>query len=56
MVDKLSQAQAKVVGTTIFFAEPQLDPGLVYINRLLELEQQARDQQISCPTGPAGGW
>jgi hypothetical protein len=39
------QAQAKVVGTTIFFAEPQLDPGLVYINRLLALEQQARDQQ-----------
>lgn len=46
MVDKLAQAQAKVVGTTIFFAEPQLDPGLVYINRLLALEQQARDQQL----------
>ncbi|MDP3456790.1 CHASE2 domain-containing serine/threonine-protein kinase [Methyloversatilis sp.] len=44
MIDKLAEAQAKVVGTTIFFAEPQLDPGLVYINRLLALEQQARDQ------------
>ena len=40
----LAQAQAKVVGTTIFFAEPQLDPGLVYVNRLLALEKQARDQ------------
>ncbi len=44
MVDKLAEAQAKVVGTTIFFAEPQLDPGLVYINRLLALEKQVRDQ------------
>ena len=44
MIDKLAEAQAKVVGTTIFFAEPQLDPGLVYINRLLALEKQVRDQ------------
>lgn len=42
MIDKLSQAQSKVVGTTIFFAEPQIDPGLVYINKLLAIESQVR--------------
>jgi serine/threonine-protein kinase len=42
MIDKLAQAQSKVVGTTIFFAEPQIDPGLAYINKLLAIESQAR--------------
>lgn len=42
MIDKLAQAQSKVVGTTIFFAEPQLDPGLAYINKLLAIESQGR--------------
>jgi len=42
MIDKLAQAQSKVVGTTIFFAEPQIDPGLAYINKLLAIESQVR--------------
>ncbi len=41
MVEKLSAAKAKVVGTTILFSEPQLDPGLAYINKLIELYTQA---------------
>jgi serine/threonine-protein kinase len=36
MVERLSAAKAKVIGYTVFFSEPQLDPGLVYVNRLLE--------------------
>ncbi|MBS4096686.1 MAG: CHASE2 domain-containing protein [Sulfuricella sp.] len=36
MTDMLSGAQAKVIGNTIFFFEPQLDPGLVHVNRMLE--------------------
>ena len=39
MVELLSQAKAKVIGTTIFFSEPQMDPGLVYINKLIEAFQ-----------------
>jgi CHASE2 domain-containing sensor protein len=33
----LHAAQAKVIGYTVFFAEPQIDPGLPYIVRLREL-------------------
>src|SRR5512136_2672739 len=36
MIDRLAAAKAKVIGYTVFFSEPQLDPGLVYVNRLLQ--------------------
>ncbi|CAB1368573.1 CHASE2 domain-containing serine/threonine-protein kinase [Denitratisoma oestradiolicum] len=36
MVDQLAAAKAKVVATTIFYSEPQRDPGLVYIDKLME--------------------
>ncbi len=35
MVGKLADAKAKVIATTVLYAEPQLDPGLVYINKLI---------------------
>ncbi|MRR49760.1 MAG: CHASE2 domain-containing protein [Rhodocyclaceae bacterium] len=41
MVEKLAAAKAKVIATTILFSEPQLDPGLAYINKLIELYTQA---------------
>ena len=37
MIDKLATAKVKVVGNTVFFFEPQKDPGLLYINKLLEV-------------------
>jgi serine/threonine-protein kinase len=37
MTDKLSAAQAKVVGYNTFFFEPQVDPGLVYISKLSQI-------------------
>jgi serine/threonine-protein kinase len=37
LIEGLAGAQAKVVGYTVFFAEPQVDPGLPYIARLREL-------------------
>jgi serine/threonine-protein kinase len=37
MADMLAKAPAKVIGNTVFFSEPQVDPGLVYVNRLLDL-------------------
>ena len=40
MVERLADAKAKVIGYTVFFSEPQLDPGLTYVNRLLEAYQR----------------
>jgi eukaryotic-like serine/threonine-protein kinase len=37
MIDRLANAKAKVIGFTVFFSEPQLDPGLAYVNRLFEI-------------------
>lgn len=55
MIDKLAQAQSKVVGTTIFFAEPQIDPGLAYINKLLAIESQVRSAAAIPPAEGEGG-
>ncbi len=40
MVEALAKSQAKVVAMTVFFAEPQIDPGLAYINMLLGIYSQ----------------
>ncbi len=37
MTDLLAGAKVKVIGNTVFFFEPQQDPGIVYINKLMEL-------------------
>jgi CHASE2 domain-containing sensor protein len=37
LVHKLAAAQAKVIAYTVFFSEPQLDPGLPYIKQLSDL-------------------
>ncbi len=37
MIAKLGDAKAKVVGSTVMFSEPQADPGLAYINRMLDV-------------------
>src|ERR1700704_2455220 len=37
MIERLADAKAKVIGYTVFFSEPQLDPGLTYVNKLLEV-------------------
>jgi serine/threonine-protein kinase len=36
MVDMLTQAQAKVIGSSIFYLEPQVDPGLGFINKMIQ--------------------
>jgi len=35
MVEKLAAAKAKVIATTVFYSEPQRDPGLAYIDQLM---------------------
>ena len=37
MTDMLAGAKVKVIGNTVFFFEPQQDPGLAYVNKLLEM-------------------
>ena len=34
MLYKLAAAKPKVIGNTVFFLEPQIDPGLAYINKI----------------------
>lgn len=40
MTDMLAGAEAKVIGNTVFFVEPQIDPGLGYINKISELVEK----------------
>jgi serine/threonine-protein kinase len=51
MVDRLAGANAKVIGYTVFFSEPQLDPGLAYVNKLLE----AYRRLVPDPSAPPRG-
>jgi CHASE2 domain-containing sensor protein len=37
MADDLAKAGAKVIGNAVFFSESQVDPGLVYVNKMLDL-------------------
>ncbi|MGA7985983.1 MAG: serine/threonine-protein kinase [Burkholderiales bacterium] len=41
MIDLLAAAKAKVIGYTVFFSEPQIDPGYRYITQLLEMARKA---------------
>ena len=53
MVDKLTEAKAKVIGQTVFFFEPQIDPGLQYIEKLIGVfNKQAGGQAEVAPTAP----
>ena len=61
MIDRLAGAGAKVVATTIFFSEPQVDPGLVFINKLIGqygeaggLPLSSADQDLSAQEGLLG--
>lgn len=41
MTDMLVGAQAKVIGNTVFFVEPQIDPGLQYINKISKFVEES---------------
>src|SRR5215471_8031887 len=51
MIERLAAAKAKVIGYTVFFSEPQLDPGLVYVNRLLETFRKIVPDSSAPPRG-----
>ncbi len=54
MVDLLSAAKAKVIGYTVFFAEPQLDPGYQYIVKLLDIAERSPDAGAGASAGASG--
>lgn len=51
MVDVLTAGHAKVIGYTVFFFEPQVDAGLVYIYKIADLVANSSLQQS--PEAPA---
>ena len=48
MADMLAEAKAKVVGNLVYFSQPQIDPGLDYIRKLVEVYGRI------APNGPPG--
>ncbi|HET9579278.1 MAG TPA: CHASE2 domain-containing protein [Usitatibacter sp.] len=41
LIDQLAAAKAKVIGNTVFYFEPQKDPGLAYVERMLDVYGKA---------------
>ena len=41
LIDQLSAAKAKVIGYTILLSEPQKDPGLAYVEKMLDIYNKA---------------
>ena len=41
LIDQLAAAKAKVIGNTVFFSEPQKDPGLEYVEKALAVYRKA---------------
>jgi len=46
LIDKLTQGGAKVIGHTVFFLEPQTDPGMVYIRQLIDFYSTASFNEV----------
>ena len=49
MTDLLAAGKAKVVANTVFFFEPQIDPGYAYVTRLLDIYRQASENVEPSP-------
>jgi serine/threonine-protein kinase len=41
LIDQLTAAKAKVIGNTVFFFEPQKDPGLAYVEKMIDVYNKA---------------
>ncbi|MEO7726076.1 MAG: serine/threonine-protein kinase [Burkholderiales bacterium] len=51
MTDTLAAAKVKVIAYTVLFAEPQVDPGYIYISKLLDLAGKNGTSADATPTG-----
>ena len=53
LTELLAGGKAKVIGSLVFFTEPQLDPGLAYVNELLgEYQRAVPDRGQLDPASP----
>jgi eukaryotic-like serine/threonine-protein kinase len=50
MIDMLAAGQARVIGHTVFFSEPQVDAGLVYISKIAGLLDQSTLKNTTSPS------
>src|SRR5690242_3345631 len=41
LIDQLAAAKAKVIGSTIILSEPQKDPGLAYVEKMIDVYNKA---------------
>src|SRR3954470_12838733 len=51
LIDQLAAAKAKVIGNTVFFFEPQRDPGLAYVEKMIDVYGKAYPGAIA-PEAP----
>jgi len=54
ITDLLAGAKAKVIGNTVFFSEAQVDPGYVYIAKLLDIASKAPPAEGGAPAEAVG--
>src|SRR5258708_11846047 len=54
MTDLLAGAKAKVIGNLVFFTEAQVDPGYVYVTKLLEIASKTAPEGVQEPAGEMG--
>ncbi|HSN19396.1 MAG TPA: serine/threonine-protein kinase [Usitatibacter sp.] len=52
LVDQLAAAHAKVIGDTVFFFEPQKDPGLAYVQKALDALHKGWPAPAAQPEAP----
>ena len=50
MTERLAAAKVKTIGNTVLFSEPQIDPGYLYITKLLEIAQAQPPAQDGAPS------
>lgn len=54
LIDQLAAAKVKVIGNTVFFFEPQKDPGLGYVEKMLAIYDKAWPADVA-PEAPGVG-
>ncbi|MDQ3026826.1 MAG: serine/threonine-protein kinase [Pseudomonadota bacterium] len=58
LIDQLTASRAKVIGNTVFFFEPQKDPGLAYVEKMLDIYNKAYPGALAADVpgvSPIGG-
>jgi len=55
LIQRLSESGAKVIGQTVFFLEPQIDPGSLYIQDLIEFVSNASFNDVPADVDSLSG-